>query len=213
MKRNLSEPVLTQRTYDTALKELSQSDPVLRRIVSKWGRPPFWTHPDGFAGIVLAILAQQVSLESALAAFTKLETALGGITPERFLTLASTELRAVGFSRQKAGYVHGIAKELVDGALDLGALGRMDDDQARSQLMQLNGIGPWTADAYLLFSLKRPDAWPSGDLALAKSIQELQGLESLPAWTEVDQMADRWRPWRAVAARILWHGYLSERGR
>ena len=145
-------------------------------ILSTWGPPPFWTHPPGFPGIVLAILAQQVSLESARATFARLELAIGLVEPERLLSLDDGTLRAIGFSRQKASYVRGVAREIVAGSLDLDGLQFVDDEAARKTLVQVRGIGAWTADTYLLFSLRRQDAWPSGDLALAKAIQESRGV-------------------------------------
>ncbi len=181
--------------------------------LSRWGKPPLWTHPHGFPGVVIAILAQQVSLESAQAAFSKLEKAGGPVHPEGFLAFDDHELKAIGFSRQKASYVRGVAHGIISGQVDLPALASMSDDEVRNALVQLRGIGPWTADTYLLFALRRADAWPSGDLALAKAIQELRGLPATPGREEVDGIAVSWRPWRAVAARILWHYYLSERGR
>jgi DNA-3-methyladenine glycosylase II len=204
---------LTVETYRRGISELAARDRHLARLLSKWGDPPYWTHPPGFPGIVISILAQQVSLESAQAAFTKLEVAIGSVTPERFLSLGDSELRAVGFSRQKASYVRALAHGLVAGTVDLDSLELMDDDDARESLMQLRGVGPWTADAYLLFALLRADAWPSGDLALAKAIQEVRGLAATPSPHEADTIAKRWRPWRAVAARMLWHHYLCKRGR
>ena len=102
---------------------------------------------------------------------------------------------------------------ILAGEIDLEVLQSMDDDDARQSLMEVRGIGAWTADTYLLFALRRADAWPSGDLALAKAIQELRGFATKPGPEEVDGMADHWRPWRAVAARILWHHYLCKRGR
>ncbi|MBN1248752.1 MAG: DNA-3-methyladenine glycosylase 2 family protein [Anaerolineae bacterium] len=182
-------------------------------VIDRWGIPPFWAHEPGFPGLVLAILSQQVSLESAEAALAKLERCIETVTPERFMTLDDAMLKDIGFSRQKAGYVCGLAKGTIGGELNLDEVGRMDDEVARATLVAIRGIGPWTADTYLLFCLRRPDAWPSGDLALAKAIQDLRGLASIPSYPEVDTIAEAWRPWRAVAARILWHHYLSVRGR
>lgn len=204
---------LTDETYHRGISELGMQDSYLADVVSRWGSPPFWTHAPGFPGIVIAILGQQVSLESAQAAFTKLENAIGSVNPEEFLSLDDDTLRAIGFSRQKASYVRGVAHGIMGGEIDLEVLESMDDDDARKSLMEVRGIGVWTADTYLLFALRRPDAWPSGDLALAKAIQELRGLATTPGSEEVDRIADHWRPWRAVAARILWHHYLCERGR
>lgn len=204
---------LSEETYQQAITELSVKDSDLAGVILKWGNPPFWTHAPGFPGIVIAILAQQVSLESAQATFTKLEKAIDSIYPEGFLSLKNDTLRTIGFSRQKASYVRGIACGIMTGAFDFAKLNSMDNDAARKSLMELRGIGSWTADTYLLFSLRRPDVWPSGDLALEKAAQELKGLTTTPCSEEVDEIADNWKPFRAVAARILWHHYLCERGR
>ena len=205
--------MLTPETYAGAVERLAADDPVLASVVDRWGPPPFWRHPEGFAGLAHGILAQQVSLESAVAAFGRLEGALGRVEAEAFLTLDDARLRAIGFSRQKAGYTRGLAAAIVAGAVDLDRLAVAPDDEVRGALLAVRGIGRWTADVYLLFALRRPDAWPSGDLALAKAVQELWGLTTLPGWDELDAWAERWRPQRAVAARFLWHDYLSRRGR
>ncbi len=204
---------LTPATYAGAVERLAGADPVLAGVLDRWGPPPFWRHPEGFAGLVQGILAQQVSLESAVAAFGRLEEALGRVEPEGLLTLDDARLRALGFSRQKAGYARGLAAAVAAGALDLDRLAVAPDAEVRRELLALRGIGRWTADVYLLFALRRADAWPSGDLALAKAVRELWGLPVLPDWDELDAWADRWRPQRAVAARFLWHDYLSRRGR
>jgi DNA-3-methyladenine glycosylase II len=204
---------LTPTTYLDAVTRLVASDPVLASVNERWGPPPFWRHPDGFAGLVNGILAQQVSLKSALAAFGKLETALGRVEPEGFLSLDDAHLRDIGFSRQKAAYARGLAEAITAGALDLEALHVAPDDEVRRTLVRLRGIGRWTADVYLLFALRRPDAWPSGDLALAVAVQELWGQPTRLSWDTLDAWAERWRPQRAVAARFLWHDYLSRRGR
>jgi len=204
---------LTPASFPLAVERLALADPVLAGVVERWGPPPFWRHPDGFAGLVHAILAQQVSLESAVAAFGKLEGELGAVEPEPFLTLDEARLRRVGFSRQKAAYARGLAEAIVAGTLDLTELDTAPDADVRGALMQMRGIGRWTADVYLLFALRRPDAWPSGDLALAVAVQELWGQPTRPGWDELDAFAERWRPQRAVAARFLWHDYLSRRGR
>lgn len=204
---------LDDQTFRQGLTELAARDKRLAKILLDWGNPPLWTHPVGFPGLVLAILSQQVSLESARAANAKLEGAIGSVTPEKFLALNDRELLGVGFSRQKASYVREIAREMIGGSLDLEVLELMEDFQARQRLLALRGVGPWTADVYLLFAICRPDAWPSGDLALEKAVQEMLGLSTKPSTEEVDEIAEGWKPWRAVAARILWHYYLSERGR
>ncbi len=213
MSKTLSSQVLTETAFAEGIADLSSRDADLGAVILKWGRPPLWTHAQGFAGIVMAILAQQVSLESASAAYAKLESAIGAIEAGAFLSLDARRLREIGFSRQKGTYARDIALAISNSELDMAQLQTLSDEQAREQLMEIRGVGRWTADTYLLFSLLRPDVWPSGDLALAKSIREVKRLEQIPGFDEVDHMAAGWRPWRAVAARILWHAYLSERGR
>jgi DNA-3-methyladenine glycosylase II len=213
MNKTYRRLTLTDTTYQRGISELTKHDPDLAAVVSRWGNPPFWQHPPGFTGIVMAILAQQVSLESAKATLTKLENAIGNITPATFQSLNGSKLRELGFSRQKASYIHGVAQDITAGKLDLDALESLEDDPARKILLEIKGIGNWTADTYLLFALCRADVWPSGDLALAKAVHELRGLARIPEFKEVDSVAENWRPWRAVAARILWHHYLCERGR
>jgi DNA-3-methyladenine glycosylase II len=154
-----------------------------------------------------------VSLASARAAFDRLEVALaGGIEPAMFLELSDAELRAIGFSRQKAGYARDLATALADG-FDLEGLADLPDEEVRSSLMRLRGIGRWTADIYLIMCLRRPDVWPHGDQALATAARELLELPAQPTFEALEIRARSWRPHRATAARILWHHYLSVRGR
>lgn len=162
---------------------------------------------------MLTILEQQVSLASALAAFERLRAAAAPLTPESFLALDEAALRAFGFSRQKALYCRLAARAAVEGELDFAALASMDDDAARAALVRLKGVGPWTAEIYLLRALLRPDAWPAGDLALQIAAHEVKRLGARPNAAGLDELAEAWRPWRAVAARLLWLHYLKRRER
>lgn len=188
---------------------LAEIDPDLAWLLSTYGLPPMWDRRPGFPTLVHIILEQQVSLASARAAFDKLKRLAEPLTPGTFLQLSDQGLKAAGFSRQKMGYCRGLAKQITAGELDLAALSQMETDAAREELLKVRGIGPWTADIYLLMALLRPDVWPAGDLALAVALQELKGLASRPNPETLHQMAHPWRPWRAVAARLLWHYYLS----
>jgi DNA-3-methyladenine glycosylase II len=131
------------------------------------------------------------------------------MTPRAIAALSEDQLRGVGLTRQKAAYVRGLAVALERGEIDLAAIARMDDERAHAELVKLKGIGPWSADIYLLMALGRPDVWPRHDLALASAMREVKRLRSLPTPERQLQIAESWRPWRAVAARILWHHYLS----
>jgi len=201
---------LSRETLAQGVSFLVDIDPDLARIVSELGPPPMWAREPGFPTLVHIILEQQVSLASAKAAFTKLLEVASTITPARFLEFDNDELKGIGFSRQKAAYCRGLARAIIQGDLDIAELTAMDDSSVRSELVKIKGIGPWTADIYLLMALLRPDTWPSGDLALASAVQEIKGLPSRPGPDELDQISMSWRPWRAVAARVLWHYYLSQ---
>lgn len=203
---------LTERSLLQAARTLATKDPALAASVERFGPPPLWAREPSFATLVHLILEQQVSLASALAAFARLKVATGDVTPAAFLTLDDTTLREIGFSRQKAGYARDLAIALNDG-FDLAALDRLSDDEVRRSLIGLRGIGRWTADVYLTMCLLRPDVWPHGDQALATGVMELLALPERPTFDELEALAERWHPFRAVAARIVWHHYLGVRGR
>lgn len=205
-------------TLAAAARELAVSHPDLASILDQYGVPPLWGRDAGFPTLVLLILEQQVSLASARAAFNKLLARLGlpsdaELAPDAFLNLDDTALKAVGFSWQKAGYARGLATAIIEGRFQPAALAEKPDEEARAELLQLKGVGAWTADVYLLMALKRPDIWPRGDLALAASWQEVRGLSVRPTYDELAVTAEQWRPWRSVAARLLWLAYLARRGR
>jgi len=153
-----------------------------------------------------------VSLASAQAAFDRLVTEVVEVTPGSFLILDDATLKRIGFSRQKTRYCRDLATAIRDGILDLDRLERLEDEEARAELSRIKGIGHWTADIYLLMALGRPDIWPNGDLALAKAAQRVKRLDAVPTPAELEGLGEAWRPWRAVAARLLWHHYLSSLG-
>jgi len=216
MPRERAIPVirpLTRRTLLSAVRGLTHADPALAASVERFGPPPLWAREPTYATLVHLILEQQVSLASARAAFDRLEVALAsGVEPRAFLELSDAELRAIGFSRQKAGYARDLAAALADG-FDLEGLADLPDEEVRSSLMRLRGIGRWTADIYLIMCLRRPDVWPYGDQALATAALELLELRARPTFDALELRARSWRPHRATAARILWHHYLCVRGR
>ena len=195
-----------------AARVLGERDPALAAVLARYGPPPLWAREPGFATLVLLILEQQVSLASARAAYDRLLAMTGDPpTPDALLSLTDGELLAAGFSRQKTGYARALAVAVRDGSLDVGGLAALDDDAVDTALRALPGIGPWTSTIYRLVVLGRPDAWPIHDIALAQAYAELHGLAVRPRPEEMSALAEDWRPWRAVAARILWHQYLSVR--
>jgi len=203
--------VLDEPSLGVAADRLAATDRRLGRLRERNGIPPLWRRDPGFATMVRLILEQQVSLASAAAAFDRLEQTIETVSPQPFLTLDDDELRRIGFSRQKAGYVRGLATRIEAGDVDFEALGHLDDAAARSTLLGIRGVGPWTADCYLLFALSRPDVWPPGDRALLVSLGRALGRDDVPDSDEAVEIADAWRPLRAVAARLLWHDYLGGR--
>jgi DNA-3-methyladenine glycosylase II len=200
---------LNQRTLLSATRKLAARDPDLAVVVATYGPPPLWAREPGFQTLIHIILEQQVSLASARAAYERLLVATGRLAPERFLALRDEELKGIGFSRQKTAYGRGLAEAILDGRLDLTLIETLDDAEAKTRLTAIKGIGSWTADIYLMMGLRRPDTWPNGDLALAVAVQRVKRLRKRPTPDRLQEVGEAWRPWRAVAARILWHYYLS----
>lgn len=211
MPRSYKPKPLHERALLQATRELAERDPHLRRIVDQFGPPPLWAREQGFHTLIQIILEQQVSLASALAAYNRLVAATNPLTPERFLELDDAQLKTIGFSRQKTIYGRDLARAIVEGSLDVEGLNELSDEVVRTELIKIKGIGRWTADIYLLMALRRADIFPSGDLALAVAVQNVRGLATRPTTDELEAMSEHWQPWRAVAARLLWHYYLSTR--
>lgn len=166
----------------------------------------------GFGPLVHLILGQQVSIEAADAMYTNLERRLGTVKPEGLLELDDDTMRACGFTRMKAEYARGLADATLDG-FDLEALSRESDEEVVNRLVELRGIGRWTAECYLLFCLGRPDLFPTGDLALRIGLQEISGLPAEPTEPETAELAAVWAPRRTAAAYLVWQGYLERRNR
>ncbi len=206
---DLSPVLLTSETFQEGLAFLSGRDGDLKGVIDQFGPPPMWARRPGFATLVRIILEQQVSLASARAAYQRLVEAIAPVTPRRFLRLDDQSLHRIGFSRQKAGYVRLLAEDILAGRFKPKALLDMDDEAVRETMLKVKGIGNWSVDIYLLMALRRADAWPKADLALMTAAQKVKGLPGRPSLEEMEAMGAAWRPWRAIAARILWHYYLS----
>lgn len=200
---------LTPGRIREAARLLAERDADLARLLDRHGPPPLWGRPRGFASLVRIILEQQVSLASARAIYGRLVAALGEPTPERVLAAGVDALRGCGLTRQKAGYCHRLAAAVREGDLDFAAIARLDDAAAIEALTRHDGIGPWTAQIYLLMSLRRPDIFPAGDLALVMSMRAVKRLRRPPSRERLVAIAAAWRPYRAVAARMLWQEYLA----
>jgi DNA-3-methyladenine glycosylase II len=202
---------------ETNLKEashwLAARDKAMARVLDQYGYPPLWAREPGFSTLLHIILEQQVSLASANAAFGRLREQLGTITPGAFRSLGDDTLRSIGFSRQKMHYSRALADAMLSGDFDPESLVPLPDDEVRSTMKQLKGIGDWTADIYLSECLLRTDILPKGDIAMQEAFKVLNGLPARPAHPEFEAATEHWRPWRSVGTRMLWHFYLSERKR
>ena len=201
---------LDKDSLRTGVSALTEMDPDLGQVVNELGHPSLWSRESGFPTLIHIILEQQVSLASAKSAFDKLnDAAEDELTPQTFLSFSDSDLKEFGFSRQKAKYGRELSQALASNKLSLDTLHKLDDADARNTLMSIKGIGPWTANIYLLMALRRPDVWPSGDLAVKKAIEEIKNLDETPNNEQASEIAIQWKPWRSVATMILWHHYLN----
>lgn len=196
-----------------ALAALAERDSDLRRILDEHGAPPPRPHPAGFEGLARIIVAQQIAAGAARAIRARLDAACPSMTASAFLDLDDTALRAVGLSRSKIAYCRAAAEAIAGGSLDLDGLRRLDDEAAIAALCTVKGIGRWTAEIYLLFALRRPDMWPTGDLAVRRGIAAAKRLDDDPDPATMDAIAAPWRPYRSAAARLMWHYYGALRQR
>ncbi len=207
--KRLKPTPLTRKTFSSAIQYLCDQDADLAHILTRLKPPAFWTRKPGFASLIRIILEQQVSLASARASFDRLKATVSPLTPQGFLELSDARLKSCGFSRQKTAYGRNLATAITEGSLELKRLETMADQNVRAELVKIKGIGPWTANIYLLTVLRRPDIWPREDLALTLAIQKLKRMKNRPTPQELEMLSDAWKPWRAVAARLLWHYYLN----
>jgi len=196
-----------------SVRLLARAEPRFGQIVERHGPPPLWPREPGFSTLALLMLEQQVSLAQARAMYARIEKAAGAVSSANVARLGEDGLRALGVTRQKSAYLAGLAHQLERGSLNLDTLTSMPDDAAIAALDALHGVGPWTAHCYLLFALRRPDVFPAADLALMEAVRHLWNLRERPTAEALARRSAAWRPHRAVAARLLWHHYLSERGR
>ena len=192
-----------------ALAELGRRDSDIARAHREAGTPALRRREPGFATLLNIILAQQLSAASAEAIRRRLAELAGALTPERFLALDEDALRAIGFSRQKILYGRELAAAVAERRLDLARTHRMADEEAIAALTEIKGIGRWSAEVYLLFALKRPDIWPVDDLAVVVAVQRLKRLKERPGRARMLEIAEPWRPWRSIAARLMWHYYRN----
>jgi len=201
----------TSDNFQLLCNQLAEREAIFKNILQQYSYPPMWTRPASFATLIHIMLEQQVSLASAKAAFNKLKERTGTITPEKVLALSDDELKACYFSRQKIVYARHLAEALISKKIVLKKLSVYPDEDIRVTLKQVKGIGDWTADVYLLFALQRSDVFPIGDLAMVNALKEVKQLPAHTPKEEILLLAEAWRPYRSIAAMLLWHHYIKKR--
>ncbi|WP_294171640.1 DNA-3-methyladenine glycosylase 2 family protein [uncultured Sphingomonas sp.] len=201
--------VRTRDSLDAGLAHLQAAEPAFAAVLDRHGHPEPRNSEPGAATLMRTIVGQQVSVAAARSMWSKLEAAYGS-PPDlgRVLLASDEELRALGQSRQKAGYLRSLAQLIVSGELDLDKLPD-DDEEAVALLTRIKGIGRWSAEIYLLFAEGRADVWPAGDLAVQVEVGRLLGLEAKPSEKALRELAEPWRPHRGAAAVLAWHSYNS----
>jgi DNA-3-methyladenine glycosylase II len=199
------------RSFPLLCRRLAKTDADLGQVLLCHGLPPLWSRPPNFATLIHIILEQQVSLVSAKAAMARLKAKIGRVTPRKLLELSDAEMKACAFSRQKIIYARHLAQAVLSGQLNFKSLAEAPDEQVRAQLTKIKGIGNWTVDVYLMMALHRADCFPTGDIALMKSIREVKNLFAHTGTEKILSIAGQWRPYRTVAAYLLWWAYIRKR--
>lgn len=197
----------TQSELDAALAKLVLADPRLAAVLAKAGRPALRRRAAGFAGLCAIVVSQQLSTASAGAIWGRMQAAFDPFHHDAVRRARTDRLARIGLSAPKIRTMKAIGTALAKGAINLEALAHMPAEEAHAALTALHGVGPWTADIYLLFCLGHADAWPAGDLALQEAARLAFGLRSRPDARRLARIAEAWRPWRGVAAHLLWNYY------
>jgi DNA-3-methyladenine glycosylase II len=205
--------IRTESDLDAALAALTAADPRFAAVIAKSGRPPLRRRTDGYAGLAATVVSQQLSIASAGAIWARLAAAFDPFAPEAIIKARPEKLMRLGLSRPKIRALKEIARAVVRGEPDLATLADLSAEDAHAARTAVHGIGPWTADIYLLSCLCHADAWPAGDLALQEAARVAFGLAERPSTKDMLPLAEAWRPHRAVAARVLWTYYRAVKGR
>jgi DNA-3-methyladenine glycosylase II len=203
----------TEADLDAAIAGLIAADPRWQNALAAAGRPPLRRRPDGFAGLVSIVVSQQLSTASAKAIWGRLEAAFDPLDHRSLMAARTAKLARLGLSAAKIRCLKAIARAIERGELDLAALAELPADEAHRRLTAIHGVGPWTADIYLLFCLGHADAWPAGDLALQEAARLFLALKARPSRQEMGPLAEAWRPWRGAAACMLWTYYRAAKQR
>jgi DNA-3-methyladenine glycosylase II len=205
--------IRTDEDLDAAIAGLIETDPRMKAVLGFGGRPNLRKREGGFAGLAAIVMGQQLSTASAAAIWGRLAAAFDPFHPDIVRRARPERLARIGLSAPKIRTIKAIGKAIADGELDLDALATQEADAAHAALTAVHGIGPWTADIYLLFCLGHADAWPAGDLAIQEAAKLAFNLKARPTTKELNALGEQWRPWRGAAAYLLWTYYRIAKGR
>ena len=195
---------------EDAIQHLTQNDIVFKNIINQYGLPTIPKRSEGFETLVLLILEQQVSIDSAKAIFLKLKEKEPDFNPEKLLSLSDESFRLLGVSRQKTSYIKALSTAILNNDIELCTLKSKTVQEVREELIKIKGIGNWTIDIYLMFCLQEPDLLPLGDIAVVNTMKELFNIHEKEA---MEVYAQNWIPYRSMATFLLWHYYLNKRNR
>lgn len=195
---------------EEAIQYLQKTDVIFKNIIDKYGIPSIPIRPEGFQTLVLLILEQQVSVDSAKATFLKIKAEVVAIEPENLIYLSDETFRNLGVSRQKASYIKALSEAIISKQIDLESFSSKSAEKIRDELIKIKGIGNWTIDVYLMFCLQKPDIIPLGDIAVVNTIKELLAIEDK---IFIQSYVEKWSPHKSMATFLLWHYYLKKRNR
>lgn len=195
---------------EEAIQYLQKTDVIFKNIIDKYGIPTIPIRPEGFKTLVLLILEQQVSVDSAKATFLKIKSEVVAIEPENLIHLSDETFRNLGVSRQKASYIRALSEAIISKQIDLESFSSKSAEKIREDLIKIKGIGNWTIDVYLMFCLQKPDIIPLGDIAVVNTIKELLAIEDK---IFMQSYVEKWSPHKSMATFLLWHYYLKKRNR
>ena len=195
---------------EEAIQYLQKTDVIFKNIIDRYGIPTIPIRPEGFQTLVLLILEQQVSVDSAKATFLKIKAEVVAIEPENLIYLSGETFRNLGVSRQKASYIRALSEAIISKQIDLESFSSKSAEKIRDELIKIKGIGNWTIDVYLMFCLQKPDIIPLGDIAVVNTIKELLAIEDK---IFIQSYVEKWSPHKSMATFLLWHYYLKKRNR
>ncbi|MCB1485727.1 MAG: DNA-3-methyladenine glycosylase 2 family protein [Hyphomicrobiaceae bacterium] len=200
-----------EAALEEAIAQLSRQCRIMRRVHARTGTPPLRDFPADFSGLAKIVVGQQLSASSAAAIWGRLSQAVRPFKAAKVLAMSDAELRAPGLSAGKIRTLRALADAVTAKHVVFSRLNGSPENDVISTLTQIHGVGPWTAEIYLLFALRRADAFPCGDLALQLAAQNVMKLDAKPTPPELRDISERWRPWRGAAARLLWADYALQR--